>query len=97
MNFFFLKTMRLKRSYELVTSDCPDRFQWLPASQKKKFEILWLIAVLANLKQTAYLFDLWSIGHTHQPLRTLDFGFQLHQPVSSSLFLSSFFLTMINI
>ena len=81
----------LQADYFSSSSDCLDRLHWLPVSQRCKFKLLWLIACTLKLEQPAYLFDLLSIRHTRQPLRSLHFGLQLHQPVSSDLFTSRSF------
>ena len=83
--------MVLQVDYFGSSSDCLDRLHWLPVSQRCKFKLLWLIACTLKLEQPAYLFDLLSIRHTRQPLRSLHSGFQLHQPVSSGLFTSRSF------
>ena len=80
----------LQADYFSSSSDF-DRLHWLPVSQRCKFKLLWLIACTFKLEQPAYLFDLLSIRHTRQPLRSLYSGLQLHQPVSSGLFTSRFF------
>ena len=72
-------------------SDCLDRLHWLPVSQRCKFKLLWLIACSLKLEQPAYLFDILSIRHTRQPLRSLNSGLQRHQPVFSGLFISRSF------
>ena len=81
----------LQGDYFSSSSDCLDRLHWLPVSQRCKFKLLWLIACTLKLEQPAYLFDLLSIKHTRQPLRSLHSGLQLHQPVSSGLFTSRSF------
>ena len=82
----------LQADYFSSSSDCLDRLHWLPVSQRWKFKLLWLITCTLKLEQPAYLFDLLSIRHTRQQLRSLHSNFQLHQPVSSSFFTSrSFF------
>ena len=81
----------LQANYLSSSSDCLDRLYWLPVSQRCKFKLLWLIACTFKLEQPAYVFDLLSIRHTRQPLRSLHSSFQLHQPVSSGLFTSRFF------
>ena len=81
----------LQADYFSSSSDCLGRLHWLPVSQRCKFKLLWLIACTLKLEQPAYLFDLLSIRHTRQPLRSLHSGLQLHQPVSSGLFTSRSF------
>ena len=73
------------------SSSCLDRLHWLLVSQRCKFKLLWLIACTLKLEQPAYLFDLLSIRHIRQPLRSLHSGLQLHHPVSSGLFTSRSF------
>ena len=68
----------LQADYFSFSSDCLDRLHWLPVSQRCKFKLLWLIACTLKLEQPAYLFDLLSIRHTRQPLRSLHSGLQLH-------------------
>ena len=77
--------------YFSSSSDCFDRLHWLPVSQRCKFKLLWLIVCTLKLEQPTYLFDLLSIRHTRQPLRSLHSSLQLHQPVSSGLFTSRSF------
>ena len=81
----------LQADYFSSFSDCLDRLHWLPVSQRCKFKLLWLIAFTLKLEQPAYLFDLFSIRHTRQPLRSLHSSLQLHQPVPSGLFTSRSF------
>ena len=83
--------MVLQADYFSSSSDCLDRLHWLPVSKRCKFKLLWLIACTLKLEQPAYLFDLLSIRHRRQPLRSLHSGLQLHQPVSSGLFTSRSF------
>ena len=85
-NFKPFKTMRPKRFFKLIISAFP-----ATVSQRCKFELLWLISFAFKLEQPAYLFDLFSIRHTCQPLRSLHSGLQLHQPVFTSLFISCSF------
>ena len=77
--------------YFSSSSDCLHRLHWLPVSQRCKIKLLWLIVCTFKLEQPAYLFDLLSIKHTRQPLRSLHSGLQLHQSVSSGLFTSRSF------
>ena len=81
----------LLADYSGSSSDCLDRLHWLPVFQRCKFKLLWLIACTLKIEQPAYLFDLLSIRHTRQPLRFLNSGLQLHQPVSSGLLTSRSF------
>ena len=99
-NYLLCKLQALKKhaaktvfqaDYFSSSSDCLDRLHWLPVSQRCKFKLLWLIACTFKLELPAYLFDLLSIRHTRQPLRSLHSGLQLHQPVSSGLFTSRSF------
>ena len=87
----------LQADYFSSSSNCLDRLDWLPVSQRCKFKLLWLIACTLKLEQPAYFFDLLSIRHTRQPLRSLHSGLQLHQPVSSGLFTSRSFFTRLHV
>ena len=64
----------LQADYFSSSSDYLDRLHWLPVSQRCKFKLLWLIACTLKLEQPAYIFDLLSIRHTRQPLRSLHSG-----------------------
>ena len=54
----------LQADYFSSSSDCLDRLHWLPASQRCKFKLLWLIACTLKLEQPAYLFAFLSVRHT---------------------------------
>ena len=68
----------LQADYFSSSSERLDCLHWLPVFKKCKFKYFCLMACVLKLKQPTYLFDLFSIRLTNQPLRSMPSGLQLH-------------------